>query len=250
VLAFAALHLGEHNIVGGVRSGPDGDWQALVNELTAAFDSADLVEAQRVIDHAFAGSTFSLASLFRRERDRALNEILATSLRDAESAFRRIYDEHAPLMRYLAKAGIPVPETFRNAADLVLRHRILDELRQPEPRYEEVRDCLKQATSVDADLDVPEVAYASGEALHRMVDRFAGSDDPVLLEQLAKMAEVAARMESRVDLWHAQNTCVALREHRLGGWKLRSAAGDATAQRLIVAFARLCTAIHVYVEIG
>jgi len=249
VLSFGALHLGEHNILGGVRSF-DGDaaWTPVVRELTEAFDSADLLAAQRTVDRTFGDSTFSLASLFRRERDRALGEILDASLLDAENAFRRIYDEHAPLMRYLAKVGIPVPETFRDAAELVLRHRILAAMREPEPPYDEVRDCIHEADQVHADLDVPEVAYAAGEALHRMVDRFTASDDAELLEQLAKMSEVAARMESRVDLWHAQNTCVALRERRLPGWRQRAAGGDPIAQRLVAAFARLCAAIHVYVE--
>ena len=246
---FAALHLGEHNLVGGVLpAAASPGWPAFTEEIRAAFASADVAAAQRAIDRAFPGAVFSLGSLFRRERDAALERILAVSLRDAESAFRRIYEDHAPLMRYLVKVGLPVPETFRDAAQLVLRHRILEALREPVASYEDVRACIVEADQVLASLDVPEIAYEAGRALARMIDRFAGSDDPVLLEQLAKMSEVAARMESRVDLWHAQNTCVALREHRLAEWRRRGARGDADAARLAASFARLCNALHVYVE--
>jgi hypothetical protein len=248
-LSFAALHLGEHNVVGGVRPWTGEAWRKVVAELDDAFDSADLLATQRAIDHHFAGSLVSLGSLFGRERDRALSRILETSLADAEAAFRTIYDEHAPLMRYLTRAGVPVPETFRDAASLVLRHRILAALRRDTPTYEEVRASIVEADQVKVDLDTPEIGYAAGQALHRMIDVFTGRDDPALLEQLAKMAEVAARMESPVDLWHAQNTCVALRERRLPEWGRREAAGDDHARRLIAAFARLCAAIHVYVEI-
>jgi alpha-amylase/alpha-mannosidase (GH57 family) len=247
-LSFAALHLGEHILSGGVRPSRGAvAWRALRDALGDAFASADFLAAQRTIAEAFP-ATFSLASLFRRERDRAIGQILDSSLRDAESAFRRIYDEYAPLMRFLVKLAVPVPETFRDAAELVLRHRVLAALRREVPVYDEVRDCIREADEVKADLDVPEVAYAAGEALHRMIDRFAGGDDPTLLEQLARMAEIAARMESGVDLWHAQNACVALREQRLPAWRRRAGQGDAAAERLAVAFARLCAAIHVYVE--
>ena len=246
---FAALHLGEHNVVGGVRPWPGIDaWRAITAELADGFGSADLLATQRAIDRDVGGNLVTLGSLFGRERDRALSRILEASLGDAESAFRTIYDDHAPLMRYLTRAGVTVPETFRDAASLVLRHRILAALRKDAPTFEEVKSCIVEAEQVHVDLDTPEVGYAAGQALHRMIDVFTGSDDAGLLEQLAKMAEVAARMESPVDLWHAQNTCVALRERRLPEWRRRAATGDETARRLTTAFARLCAAIHVYVE--
>ena len=248
-LGFVALHLGEHNVVGGVRpwAGEEA-WRAIAAELSDAFGAADLLGTQRAIDRNFGGGVVSLGSLFGRERHRALARILQASLGDAEAAFRTIYDEHAPLMRYLTRAGVDVPETFRDAASLVLRHRILAALRKEPASYEEVRACIVEAEQVRVDLDTPEVGYAAGQALHRMIDVVSGSDDPGLLEQLARMAEVAGRMESPVDLWHAQNTCVALRERRLPEWRRRAAAGDDDAGRLAAAFARLCAAIHVYVE--
>ena len=57
------------------------------------------------------------------------------------------------------------------------------------------------------------------------------------------MAEVAARMESPVDLWHTQNTCVALRDRRLPAWRRRAGEGDVAAARLATAFVRLCAAV-------
>ncbi|MCB9559275.1 MAG: DUF3536 domain-containing protein [Kofleriaceae bacterium] len=249
-LAVAALHLGEHHLLGGVRAFPGEDaWQAAVDELCEAFLSADLLGAQRALDRFFDGGVFSLGSLFGRERDRALGHILETSLHEAESGFRRLYDEHAPLMRYLVKIAAPVPETFRAAAELVLRHRVLAALREPVPSYEAVRACVAEAWQVRVDLDVPDVAYAAGEALGGMMDRLLRDpDDPELVEQLSKMAEISGRMESRVDLWRAQNACVRLRAARLPDWRARAAAGDAVAERLIAGFARLGAALHVYVE--
>ncbi len=249
-LSFAALHLGEHHVSGGIQTFPGREaWDAEVEELTASFLSADLLAAQRAMDRFFPDTAVSLGSLFGRERDRAIDHILSNSLREAESAFRRVHDENAPLMRYLVNLGVAVPETFRAAAELVLRHRILAELRKETPVFEEVRACIAEAAQVKVELDVSDVAYAAGEALGRMiVHQAARPDDVARLEQLARMAEIAGTMESRVDLWKAQNGCVALREVGLAGWRSRAAAGDAAAIRLWTAFARLCAAVQVYVE--
>lgn len=258
-LRVVALHFGEHHVVGGVRASVDDDaWAAAVERLNDAFLSADLLGAQRAIDRFFGGETFSLGSLFGRERDRALAHILDTSLDEAEGAFRRVHDQHAPLMRYLVKAGIPVPETLRAAGELVLRHRILAALRAEEPSFDEVRACIAEATQVKVNLDTPEVAYVAGQALARMIDRVLARDVAgdrgeagdlaiaAFLDRLARMAEIAARMESRLDLWHAQNACVTLRDTRLPSWR-RRAAGSAAAAQLVAAFARLCAAVQVYV---
>jgi hypothetical protein len=112
-----------------------------------------------------------------------------------------------------------------------------------------VRACIAEAAQVKVELDVPDVAFAAGEALGRMIAHLAAQPDDVeLLEQLAKMAEIAGRMESRVDLWKAQNGCVALREVAVVDWRPRATGGDPAAIGLWAAFARLCAAVHVYVE--
>src|SRR5204863_9405562 len=88
-----------------------------------------------------------------------------------------------------------------------------------------------EAAQVEVNLDTPEVAYAAGTALAGVVDRVvAHPDDVALLEAAARAAEVASRMRSPVDLWHAQNACMRLLEQRLAAWR---AAGDpASASKL------------------
>ncbi len=243
-LSYAALHLGEHHVLGGVRRFPgDAEWTPLVEQLTEQFGAADLLATQRTLDRTF-GSTFSLASLFKHERERALRHILEGSLRDSESALRGIYDDHAPLLRYLANHDIAVPDTLRLAAELVLRHRLLDALHRVDVRYDEVRAVLGEAADTHVDLDLPQVAYVAGDALARTIARFAAAPDPTLLEQLAKMAEAVARMTSHVDLWQSQNAVVELRDAHLAAWR----AGGVAGVRLATAFTRLATALRVYVE--
>ncbi len=249
-LAFAVLHAGEHHLVGGVRAWSDATaWSTFVDELAETFLGADLLATQRTLDRGFGGATFSLGSLFARERTEVLDHILATELRDADAVYRGLYDEHAPLMRFLVLHDLPVPGPFATAARQVLRRRILSALEKPVPSFDEVRATIAEATQVKVDLDRPVIAYAAGLALHRMIDHLAAApEDPAPVERLARMAEIAAAMKSPVDLWDAQNAAWRIREERLPAWRTRAAAGDELAARLVTAFTRLAQAIRVAVD--
>lgn len=249
-LAFAVLHLGEHHLVGGVRACPDpATFERFSRELSELFLGADLLATQRAIDRFFGGDTFSLASLFARERAAVLDQILDGELRETDRVYRSLHDQLAPLMRYLVNHDLPVPQPFAVAAEQVLRRRILAALERPVPSVDEVRATIAEATQVKVDLDTPEIAYAAGAALHRVIAQItAAPDDPAPVERLARLAGVAASMRSPVDLWDAQNAAWRIRDEQLPAWRARAAAGDAGARRMVEAFTRLANAIRVGVE--
>ncbi|HVV85363.1 MAG TPA: hypothetical protein VHE35_20020, partial [Kofleriaceae bacterium] len=64
--------------------------------------------------------------------------------------------------------------------------------------------------------------------------------------RVAQMAELAASMRSRVELWDAQNAAWRWRASALPGWRARADAGDDAAARMIAAFDRLARALHLH----
>ena len=246
-LAFAVLHVGDHQLLGGVADFPGpAPWTALIDELTDAFGLADLLAVQRAIDRAFPGATFSLGTLLPRDRDLVLATVLAAPVQAAETSLRQIYDEHAPLIRFLCASELPVPPEFALAATHVLHARLCAELGGSRPSVNTVRAILAEATQVKADLDTPALAYLAGSALHRAIEVVDRGDGPVALERLARLAEIAARMRSPVDLWDAQNAAWRLRP-AAATWQAAAHTGDVDAARLYAAFLRLARAIRVHV---
>jgi hypothetical protein len=219
-LSFAALHLGEHNLIGGVAPYPGEEaWLTVVDELSADFLGADLMATQRRLDRFFEGATFTLRSLFGAERQRALRRILAETIGGAEAQLALVYDENAPLMRYLVNHGLPVPDVFRIAGEQTLRRRVLENLEAESPNLHSLRGLLAEARQVEVELDTPAVAYVAGATLARLVDRVVAFPDHLeLLETASRVAEVVTRMKSDVDLWHAQNQCWILLQHQLAAW--------------------------------
>jgi hypothetical protein len=248
-LSFAALHVGEHHLMAGVRPfAGDQAWAQQVDQLSEAFLAADLLAAQRILDRYFEGRTFTLGSLFGAERHRVLARILAEPQGAAAAAFAKIYDEYGPLMRYLVNNDLEVPEVFRTAAEFTLRTRLLHDLSGEAPSVSALRAHIAEARQVQVDLDTPDIAYAAGEGLHGLIDQLLRTpDDLAYLERTARLAEVAARMQSGVDLWHAQNACWQLIQHRLPAWRRRASDGDREAARLAEEFLRLCAALRLVV---
>src|SRR5690606_22672603 len=119
-LGYAVLHLGHHNVVVGVRRWQGQDaFEELVRDVSTPFLRTDFANVIRVLDRAFEASTYSLRSLFADAQRRIVDRILQGSIAEAESAFTQIYEDRAPLLRFLADLGVPPPRPFTVAAEYV-----------------------------------------------------------------------------------------------------------------------------------
>src|SRR5690606_28629911 len=133
VLSYGILHLGDHNLSGGVREFlGDDEYERMREEVTQAFNRADMPEVLRKLDTHFLELTYSLRSLFRDEQRRVLDQIVDTAMSDAEGLSRRIYEAHSPLLRYLATLDFHLPASLRRLADFVLNTTLRSELGQPD----------------------------------------------------------------------------------------------------------------------
>ena len=207
LLAFAVVHLGDHNLAAGVHefAGPE-HYEATVEQVTDAFARADLPEVIRIIDQQFQGSTYSLKSLFRDEQRKILDTILESTLAEAESTYRQVHEHHAPLMRFLRDIGYPLPRAFHTAAELVLtahlRRAFLDENLDPE----RVHSVIEEARFWAIDLDEPGLAYTFEKTLKRASSAFwhePGSMDNLLV--LENLVGLLRSLPFQVGLWEVQN---------------------------------------------
>ncbi|HEY1555882.1 MAG TPA: DUF3536 domain-containing protein [Kofleriaceae bacterium] len=249
---FAGLYLGEQHVTGGVRPPLErAEWEQTVAELLAALETGDVFAAQRAIDRRFPGAQLSLSSLLPGRRERVLGAVLGDSIRRADDQLAELYDEHAPLVRWLVGHELPVPEILHTVAETSLRRRVLANLRAEHASFQALRDQLAEAASVRVSLDTPEIALAASEGLRRLIERVAespdGAIDPAALETVARAADVAARMKSGVDLWFAQNATWRLLA-RMPELRRSAIGGDATATRAVSDLERLAHALQLAVK--
>jgi alpha-amylase/alpha-mannosidase (GH57 family) len=186
-LGFGVLHLGDHNLSGGVRAFASvEDYRELVSRVVTLFDQGDLPETMRQLDQHL-DLTYSLRSLFRDEQRRVMDHLVDEAMSEAEAVSRQLYEQHAALIRYLVTLRYPLPSNLRAAADFVLNTRLHAALTSDVLDPRQVHQLVEEARILDVPLDRPGLGMELERSLARLAGRFAA--DPDDLEALRALRD-------------------------------------------------------------
>ena len=250
-VAWGVLHLGDHNLSGGLlRSDQLDAFEKAEEELAALFRRADLPEILRAVDRSFgSGDRYALQLLFRDEQQQVLGEILRSVLDEADDVYRRLYEEHAPLMRFLSSHGISPPRGFRMAAEQALNTRLRRELEDVEPDVARLEAVLEEARNVGVTLHEDGL----GRAFERTVDRLATElrarpGDAERLANLEGIVALAKHLPFEVDFWKVQNAYYQMSRSVLPARRREADAGFEDARAWVERFLALGAGLAVKVE--
>jgi hypothetical protein len=240
VLDFGVLQMSDHHVNCGVQEslGDESD-PSLTREAVQAFQRADFAEVIRFMDRRFGESNYSLRSLFRDEQRRVLQQILTSSLGEAEALYRQIYERRAPMMRFLTNLYIPLPKVFAAAAELVLNGHLRRALELEAVDAERVHTLLEAAKLEGVGLDTATLEFAYRHKLERMTERLIASPTVDLLQQLDNAVSLIRALPFRVDLWKIQNGYYRLLENICPDMQRQKEQGDKAAQAWLSSFMAL-----------
>ena len=240
-VAFGVLHLGDHNLSGGaIRFPGKVEYEKLVAEIAEPFRKADLTETLRTVDRHFGSGVYTLRLLFRDEQQQVLGRILRSVLGAADTVYRELYEEHAPLMRFLSSHGIPQPRGFRMAAELALNMSLRQELEAEAPDPARLSAILEEARNVGVTLHEDGLGLAVEHALERLADGLRGSaSDLARLEELEAVVDLGRQMPFEVDFWKVQNAYYGLLRSLLPSRQREAEAGFEDARRWVERFLAL-----------
>ena len=210
-LSFGALHMGDHNVNGGVRPSLGGDIENyLARELAEPFMRGDFAEVLRLMDRRFGESNYSLRSLFHDEQRKLIGQILQSALGETESLYRQIYDHRAPLMRFLNSLNLPQPSALRGPAELVINSDLRRQMEQDDIDIERVKQLLAAATAEGIALDTATLEFTYRKTLERIAAAFAQEPKLTQLQRLNQAATAIALLPFPVNLWQVQNVLYQL----------------------------------------
>ena len=134
--AYGVLHLGDHNVSGGVRPYQGGKaYASMKEEIVEFFQRGDIPDLIRAVDRQFGEESYSLRFLFRDEQHKITRILLASALQEAASLYRSFNREFGPLARFLTDIGAPVPHRFRMAIEFALHQDLQNALSQDDAVY-------------------------------------------------------------------------------------------------------------------
>jgi (1->4)-alpha-D-glucan 1-alpha-D-glucosylmutase len=206
-LMFGVLHFGDHNVNGGVKPYQDEvAYRTLVKELSDAFAKADFPAIIRGIDRGFGEATYSLQSLFRDEQRKVMKRVLAHTLADAEAAYRRVYEQHLPTMRFLLHLHLPLPKAFQTVTEYLFNADLKWAFEEDDPQLDHMRHLLEEAKAWQVKLDTEGLAYKFTRTLERLADRWRQQPTDVeTLRKLKAMVQLGRQLPFEVAFWKCQN---------------------------------------------
>jgi alpha-amylase/alpha-mannosidase (GH57 family) len=239
-LAFAVLHLGDHNIAGGSsRTESQEAYDAFKQRLTSPFSHAETTQVLQALNE-LASNNFSLRTLFRDEQKKVVDLILSESLTTVAAAYRAIYDNQAPLMRFLNSLGVQVPAAFQTAAEIAMNAQLKHAFEQSDPDFDAIQSYLKEAAASNIPLDAPGLEFVIRKRLETAAELFAAA--PAASETIQKfhsLLEFAGVLPFPVTLWEVQNIAYSPLIKAMDHLRGPATDGDGNARILFQALASL-----------
>uniref|UniRef100_A0A7C3UXV1 DUF3536 domain-containing protein n=1 Tax=Desulfobacca acetoxidans TaxID=60893 RepID=A0A7C3UXV1_9BACT len=207
VISFAALYLGDHNLCAGLREFLSEEaYGTMAWEITEAFSWADFPETIRRIGLHFGDRFYSPRSLFRDEQRKVLDQISEPAQKTARNAYRQLYQQNLPFMRFLIELGIPLPKVLRVTADYVCNLNLRQAFEDYKIDLPELRSLMEEARFLGVQLDAAGLEFALRRTLDNLAEKFRENPgDLDLLLQLDVRATLAQELPFEVNLWKLQN---------------------------------------------
>ncbi len=249
-LEFGVLHMGDHNVSGGVRGYNGQEAQAqMTEEMSRAFERADFPEVIRLIDKHFGKSVFSLRSLFRDEQRRVLDLILKATNADIEGLHRHAFEKTAPLMRFLVDLGLALPPVFRSDATAVLNSQLWHAFEESEPNADRVMGLLEQARFWQIEIDAAGLSFVLGETIEKLAEQTdSHPGDLAALRKLSSAVRLSLNLPFKIQYYRIQNIYYDTLKTKFPEVLISAKSGDSDAAAWAEEFRALGSMLSVKVE--
>lgn len=240
-ITYAVLHLGDHNLIAGVRHYMnEGAYRDLCGELLEHFRRSDVPQVIRTLDRNFTGHIYSVWNLFKDEQERVLDLVLTPTFAEMEHAFDGIYNQHHALMNVIQEAHVPTPKVFAATVEFLVNSKLKRLLGMAKPDLEELGTQVEEALRWKPHLNDTELSLAIKTRAHVLMEAVANQPEKTnVIDYVTTFLELVARLPMDIDLWEAQNIYFVMERAFAPVMQNRADNGDLNADAWLKTFARL-----------
>ncbi len=249
VVSFGVLHLGDHNLNGGVREyGGDDSFSVMRQETIDAFMKSDIPDVIRLMDKHFGTHTYSLWHLFRDEQRKVLAQILDSTLQEIEASFRQIYEHHYPIMLVMNEMRIPLPRPLATAVHYILNGDLRRLLESKEPDFERLQELVEEVKRWPFELDKTTLGFVATQKMNALMEGLSKApEEGSFLETLEALFGILSQLSLELDLWRAQNIYFSIGKQCYGSMRERADRKDQIAKKWVDLFDSVGQYLHVRV---
>jgi alpha-amylase/alpha-mannosidase (GH57 family) len=246
-ITVCVLHLGDQNLTAGVRgSVSPAHYAEFLKKAEQAFQDADIPQVIRLLDQEFGGNTYSLASLFKDQRQVIIDEILRNNMEQAGGMLRVIFENNASMLRFLHNIGAPQPEILRAVGSYVVGGELKQLLDEDVSDPAKLLRVVDDAVAHNLNLDEKSILLSLNRAIENRVHHLTGTgDDLQAMNALIAMTKLADELPFQVNFWQAQNVIYQLCHSRYPDMQKKQATGDTYAKDWVKMFVELSSRLKV-----
>ncbi len=240
-LTFAAIHIGEHNFMGGVRRyASEEAFVAMEARIWGAFKMSDVPGMILALNEQFESHSYSLWDLFRDGRKKVLYAILSSTLVDVETEYRQIYRRYFSLIRAMKEMQIKPPEALEYPVQYILNHDIRQSLNADDPDLTHLKIAVSELRHGKYPPDRVSLSHIAGRCIAGQIDLIAlDPEDTNRIEKVNTLFTLIKPLGLTMDLWDSQNEYFRISSLISPEMNERMRNDDEEARTWIATFSRL-----------
>ncbi len=247
LMSFAVLHLGDHNLNGGVREFiKDEAFEIMHKDIKEAFIKSDIPEVILLIDKYFGMHNYSLWHLFRDDQRRVVNQILESSIKEIEHNFQQIYEHNYSIMNILNDMHIPYPKPLATTLEAILNINLRRVMEDKELDIEKLKRIVDEVRMWSLELDIPTLSFVATRKINNLMEELQALPENInKLEYVETVLEIMSSLPLNLDLWKAQNIYFSIGRQLYEDMEQRANDKNENAMKWIKMFAVLGQHLHV-----
>jgi len=236
--SFAVLHLGDHNISGGLTDLVDEEaFSSMRREIWSAFEQGDTTGTIRLMGKHFGMNNFSIWHLFRDEQRKVIHHILEFNHVGIEASYRKIYEDNNPVMNFLSSINIPIPKPIFLAVEHIINVDMKRAFEREEVDMEKLKRLILESNRWGIHLDKAAIEYDVSLWVTSFMQKITQNPmDPSLFLKITSVLELLESLSLNLNFWKAQNIYFSIKEQQRGKVDEKAKQGDGSSKEWLGAF--------------
>ena len=246
-VSFAILHLGDHNIIGGIHSYMDDSrFEDMRAEIDTAFMKSDIPNVIHLIEKHYGKNNYSLWHLFRDEQRKILNRIITSALEEREASFQQAYKQYYPIMQVIKEMSIPLPGPFYTTAEFTINTNLRNQLDSEQPDLDALQTLIDEAKRWSVKIDRTTLDFVATSRVNSLMERLRNSpEDLTRISTINAILLTTRQLSLEPDIWLAQNIYFSIGKKMYSDMQHKARKGSAEALAWVNNFNTLGQHLHV-----
>ncbi|MDD3031202.1 MAG: DUF3536 domain-containing protein, partial [Atribacterota bacterium] len=249
-ISFAVLHLGDHNVNGGVRRYQDEQtYREMVKEIKTAFSQVNVVNIIRLMDKYFKTNSYSLWYLFKDEQRKVIQKIVQPDKEEAERTIRKIYTDNYAIMNFLKQLNIPIPHSLSVITQQAINLELNSTFSEINIDLERLKKLVEEIQDWSIKIDKITLAYNIERWVNSALERLqAQHDDIEHIQAITDTLNILENIDVAFYPWKAQNIYFKMKQELIPVYQEKNIEGNKNANIWLGEFKKLGVMLSVGVS--